>query len=104
MSEGLLAEETTSGHRLFYQGLIQTAVGFYHLSNENFNGACSQFGKALAKLEQYLPSFHGINTLHLVDNVRICLTDAEYLRLGREGTFDESRIPQIVWDEEGAKA
>ena len=24
--------ETVGDHRLFYQGLIQTAVGFYHLS------------------------------------------------------------------------
>ncbi len=96
MSEGLLAEETTGGHRLFYQGLIQTAVGFYHLSNENYKGACSQLGKALSKLEQYLPSFHGINTQLLVDDVRVCLADADHLRLGGAGKFDESRIPMIA--------
>lgn len=42
--------QTTGPHRLFYQGLIQVSVGFYHLSNGNYKGACSQFGKALAKL------------------------------------------------------
>ena len=88
--------ETSGGHRVFYQGLIQTAVGFYHLSNENYKGACSQFGKALSKLEQYLPSFHGINTQFLVEDVRVCLADAEHLRSGGSGKFDESRIPQIV--------
>lgn len=78
--------------------MIQTAVGFYHLSNNNFKGACSQFGKALTKLDQYLPACSGINTRDLVDNVNRCLVDAEYLRNGGEGGFDETKIPRIVWD------
>jgi len=91
--------ETTGHHRLFYQGMIQTAVGFYHLGNGNYKGACSQFGKALAKLEQYVPAYHGIDTQQLVDRVRECLHDAEMLRQGRAEKFDETKIPQIQWDE-----
>ena len=87
--------ETTGSHRLFYQGLIQTAVGFYHLSNENYKGACSQFNKALAKLGQYLPAFHGVDTDRLVESVRECLVDAELLKDGRLSEFDERKIPQI---------
>ena len=90
--------ETTGPHRLFYQGLIQTAVGFYHLGNENYKGACSQFGKALAKLEQYLPSFHGIDTSRLVERVRECLHEGELLREGHAEKFDEARIPEIRLD------
>lgn len=96
MSEGTPSEETSGSHRLFYQGLIQTAVGFYHLSNENYKGASSQLGKALAKLEQYLPSFHGVNTQQFVKSVRACLADSERLRNGDAETFDESKIPQIL--------
>lgn len=87
--------ETTGSHRLFYQGLIQTAVGFYHLGNENYKGACSQFGKALAKLEQYLPTYHGIDTEHLVERVRACLQEAEQLKAGLLNKFNEAGIPQI---------
>lgn len=86
--------ETTGPHRLFYQGLIQTAVGFYHLSNGNYKGACSQFGKALAKLEQYQPEYHGIDTASLVERVRLCLGDADVLRQ-QGGSFDERLIPVI---------
>ncbi len=89
--------ETTGQHRLFYQGLIQTAVGFYHLSNDNYKGACSQFSKALSKLEHYLPVFHGIDTSSLINGVRLCLKDAERLRRGEPGRFDESKIPHIEW-------
>ncbi|MDH4069975.1 MAG: DUF309 domain-containing protein [Ignavibacteria bacterium] len=87
--------DTTGTHRLFYQGLIQTAVGFYHLSNRNFKGACSQFDKARAKLNQYLPRFHGIDTGSLVASLDSCLLDAEALRDGRGSEFDDRKIPQI---------
>ncbi len=87
--------ETPGDHRLFYQGLIQTAVAFYHLSHGNLKGACSQFGKALSKLEQYLPEYHGLDTQSLIEAVRDCRDDAEALRSGSLLSFDESKIPQI---------
>jgi predicted metal-dependent hydrolase len=87
--------ETTGSHRLFYQGLIQAAVGFYHLENGNYKGACSQFGKALAKLQHYMPSFHSVETARLAEEIRTCLNDAERLRDGVTGWFDQSKIPRI---------
>jgi hypothetical protein len=87
--------ETTGNHRLFYQGMIQAAVGLYHLSNENYKGACSQFGKSLAKLTQYAPQFHGVDTGRLIEGIRECLGEAELLREGRRTKFDESKIPRI---------
>ena len=71
-----LWRETSGPDRLFYQGLMQTAVGLYHLTNGNFRGARSQFGKALDKLERYLPTYHGIDTVHLTGEVRACLVCA----------------------------
>lgn len=91
-----LWRETSGPGKLFYQGLIQTAVGFYHLSNKNYKGACSQFGKALAKLENYMPAYQAIDTQLLVDRLRQCLNDAVVLRDGGAESFDEMRIPQIL--------
>ncbi len=88
--------ETTGQHRLFYQGLIQIAVGFYHLGNQNYKGACSQFGKALAKINQYLPAFHSIDTQQLANSVQNCLNDAEQLKAGTLAVFDERKIPVIT--------
>jgi len=94
-----LWRETSGPDKLFYQGLIQTAVGFYHLSNKNYKGACSQFGKAIAKLEQYIPTHHGLETQQLVDRLRLCSSDAECLRNGETVQFEESKIPQIQFTE-----
>ncbi|MBI5474489.1 MAG: DUF309 domain-containing protein, partial [Ignavibacteriae bacterium] len=55
--------EMSGANKIFYQGLIHTTVGFYHLSNKNYRGAGSQLGKAVSKLEQFLPFFLGVNTL-----------------------------------------
>jgi len=44
--------------RDFFQGLIQVAVGFYHLGNENRVGAERLFARALRRLEPY-PDVYG---------------------------------------------
>jgi predicted metal-dependent hydrolase len=95
-----LWRETTGSGRLFYQGLIQTSVGCYHLINENYKGACSQFGKALAKLENYLPVYHGIDTQRFVDGLRACLLEVELVRQGKARSFNKNRIPHILWSED----
>jgi predicted metal-dependent hydrolase len=61
-----LWRDTRGEHRLFYQGLIQTAVGFYHLGAGNTRGAQSQMGKALTKLRQYPAGHQGIDTATLI--------------------------------------
>jgi len=43
--------------RLFYQGLVQAAVGLHHLRKGNLNGAAAQLQKSLSKLEQYPEKF-----------------------------------------------
>ena len=94
-----LWRETSGPDKLFFRGLIQTAVGFYHLSNKNYKGACSQFGKAISKLEEYVPVYRGLETQQLVDRLRLCSNDAEPLRNGEMVQFEESKIPHIQFSE-----
>jgi predicted metal-dependent hydrolase len=56
--------------RLFYQGLVQAAVGLHHLSQGNQNGAAAQLRKSLSKLAQYPDRFCDINNRRLVDDLR----------------------------------
>jgi uncharacterized protein len=86
--------ETRGEERLFYQGLIQTAVGLYHHVNENYRGASSQFGKALLKLQRFCPSCQGVNTQQLVQDVEGCLRSVTRMNNGEEVTL-ALRIPVI---------
>jgi Domain of unknown function (DUF309) len=47
--------------RDFFQGLIQIAVGLYHLGNENLAGAESMFTRALRRLEPYPDTYYGFD-------------------------------------------
>jgi predicted metal-dependent hydrolase len=62
-------EELWSGvrgpSRDFFQGLIQAAVGFYHLGNGNLEGARRLFDRALGRLERYPARYAGIDALPL---------------------------------------
>ncbi|MBI2150692.1 MAG: DUF309 domain-containing protein [Acidobacteria bacterium] len=73
-----LWRETRGPLRLFYQGLVQAAVGLHHLGNGNLNGARSQLTKSIAKLEQYPAGFLRIDTGRLVENLR--LTEGDLAR------------------------
>ena len=61
--------------RLFYQGLVQAAVGLHHLGRGNLNGARAQLGKSLSKLEQYPERFCQIDNGRLVADLRRALDD-----------------------------
>jgi hypothetical protein len=56
--------------RLYYQGLVQAAVGLAHLDRGNLNGAAAQLGKSVAKLSEYPDQFCRIDNRKLVDDLR----------------------------------
>ena len=47
--------------RDFFQGLIQVAVGFYHLGNRNPVGAERLLGRSLKRLEAYPSEYGGVD-------------------------------------------
>lgn len=67
--------------RLFYQGLVQAAVGLHHLGRGNMNGARAQLGKSLSKLEQYPAQFCGIDNAKLVADLRSVLERGQIERV-----------------------
>jgi uncharacterized protein len=63
--------------RLFLQGLIHVAVGFYHHRRGNPVGACRQLRKALRKLAAYLPAYEGVETARLYRDAAAVLASIE---------------------------
>ncbi|MTJ52799.1 DUF309 domain-containing protein [Anabaena sp. UHCC 0253] len=51
--------------KTFYQGILQIAVGLYHLGNCNWRGAMILLGEGSNRLRRYLPSYGGINVEEL---------------------------------------
>ena len=59
--------------RLFLQGVIHLAVGFYHHQQGNRTGAERQLKKGLKKLAGYLPQCEGLDTALLYRESLACL-------------------------------
>jgi uncharacterized protein len=91
-----LWRDTSGPLRLFYQGLIQLAVGFYHLSNGNRRGALNLLGKGLAKLEAYQPVCQDIDVDSLCHEARAWL-DRVRQASAEELTIDAGPLPHIRW-------
>ncbi len=51
----------------FYQGILQVAVGCYHLSNDNLRGAIILLGEAVRRLCDYQPDYEGVNVELLLE-------------------------------------
>ncbi|YAI82020.1 MAG: DUF309 domain-containing protein [cyanobacterium endosymbiont of Rhopalodia sterrenbergii] len=52
--------------RQFYQGILQIAVGCYHLGNDNWRGAVILLGEGIRRLSYYQPDYQGIDVSNLV--------------------------------------
>ncbi len=86
-------EEVWSGSRGpmrdFLQGLIQVAVGFYHLGNGNFIGAESQLTKGLVRLQPFGDAYGGIDLSGLRAGV------LEWLNRMRSGAISQGELPDL---------
>ena len=58
--------EAMEPDKTFYQGILQIAVGIYHLSNLNWRGAAILMGEGLNRLNRYDGSYGGIDVDELI--------------------------------------
>ena len=58
----------------FYQGILQIAVGLYHLTNLNWQGAAILLGEGSHRLDAYEDTYGGIDVADLVDQAIAWLT------------------------------
>lgn len=59
--------EADTDEKPFYQGILQVAVGFYHLSNLNWRGGAILLGEGLSRLRKFEPTHREIAVDALVD-------------------------------------
>lgn len=57
--------EAAEPDRSFYQGILQIAVAFYHLGNQNWRGAVILLGEGSKKLKDYQPSYYDVDITNL---------------------------------------
>jgi uncharacterized protein len=63
----------------FYQGILQVAVGCYHLGNNNLRGAIILLGEAVRRLCDYQPDYEEIDVEQLLDQTLALLQALQQL-------------------------
>jgi predicted metal-dependent hydrolase len=53
--------ESVDPEKTFYQGILQIAVAFYHLSNQNWKGCLMLLGEGTNRLRRYRPEYGQID-------------------------------------------
>lgn len=81
--------------RVFLQGLIQTAVGFYHFGNGNPSGALSQWSRGAEKLKPFGPEFRGVRITRLLACVSAWKARAERTLMGARDNDENIELPTI---------
>ena len=92
--------DNSGEERLFLQGIIQTAVGCFHLVSGNYKGSISQFKKANAKLEKYPSVYMGVNLNELLEKVRDLIDDLNKYYEGSLEKVDLDKIPELEYNPE----
>jgi predicted metal-dependent hydrolase len=59
--------------RAFYQGILQIAVGLYHLKSQNWHGAAILLGEGTSRLPVYLPDYQSIDVEALLTDSLLIL-------------------------------
>jgi predicted metal-dependent hydrolase len=80
--------------RDFFQGLIQVAVGFYHLGNDNRGGAATMLRRGLGRLAKYPGGYGGVELVRLRREVQEWLERVE----SGEASFPKTleALPKLV--------
>lgn len=71
----------------FYQGILQVAVGCYHLSNDNLRGAIILLGEAVRRLCDYQPDYEEINVEQLLEQAMALLQVLQQLQPEQTSDF-----------------
>ena len=86
-----LWHETSNPERKTLQGLLQVAVGQYHLSCGNRRGATILFGEGLGRLRNIGSTDLGLDIAHLK-----CCVEARLNRLQQDLDPDECTVPILL--------
>lgn len=82
--------------RLFYQGVLQLAVAYYHLKNHNWKGCVILLSTGIQRLEYFAPEYLGIDVEVLLESSSACLEALQELGQTQIQAFDLQTIPQIA--------
>ncbi|MGK7956386.1 MAG: DUF309 domain-containing protein [Crocosphaera sp.] len=88
--------DSVESDKRFYQGILQVAVGCYHLTNHNWRGAVILLGEGVRRLRDYQPDYETVNVAQLLEESQALL---KYLQ--HSDPDDVAQIAQTLQESSG---
>jgi uncharacterized protein len=86
--------EAIEPDKTFYQGILQIAVGCYHMSNSNWRGSVILLGEGLRKLVEYEPEYLTIDVSSLTDSSHSLLVSLQAIEPDTISDFYQQLSPE----------
>lgn len=83
--------ESVDPDKKFYQGVLQIAVGCYHLQNHNLKGAAILLGEGMGRLRYYQPVYGGIDVTQLIEDSHHLLQNLQKM-VRADNSFDPDSV------------
>ncbi len=83
--------------RSLYQGILQVAVAYLHLTRGNYEGALKVYGRSLKWLRAIPDSCRGVDVAQLRQDAAAVFAEVERLGPERLAAFDRSLLKPISW-------
>jgi len=87
--------------RNLYQGILQTAVVYLHITRGNYRGAVKVYGRSLKWLKDIPDTCKGIHVGKLKTDARQVMAEIQKLGEKRIAEFDRALLKPVTWDETG---
>ena len=85
--------------RNLYQGILQVAVCYLHITRGNYNGAVKVYGRSVKWLKELPDVCRGIRVGKLRSDAEVVARELEALGAERINAFDPGLFQPIVWSD-----
>lgn len=82
-----------------YQGILQTAVVYLHITRGNYRGAIKVYERSLKWLKDIPHTCKGVHVGELKADVRQVMVEIQELGEERIAEFDRGLLKPVAWDE-----
>jgi hypothetical protein len=92
-------KEETGTIRELYQGILQAAVTYLHITRGNYPGAVKVYGRSMRWLKNWPETCRGIEVGQLRRDMEAVLAEVHNLGENRLAQFDRSLLKPVIWKE-----
>ena len=85
--------------RNLYQGILQAAVTYLHITRGNYQGAVKVYGRSMKWLKDWPDHCRGVDVAQLRADMALAITEVNRLGNARLDEFDRSLLKPVVWAE-----